>query len=721
MLMGILLCLLAGCGKKESVEEEADKNTYYENSLVFQVADKYDSFSLIGMGKENFYYYTREVIESEEDIGEELCFYKQALERGSKPVSLKISVGNLLLRNARIFTDNAGKESIVLLLGEEQEGELQYALYEYDTEGKQVNTMLLPSTGIQGDYPEQFCRLQDGGYMVVSKRYLYRVDVEGNISFSHPCPGVEYIALSDEAEKRVGLTYLQADGKVCLCFVDYSGQKVASTVNISGSGNLICMDAEGAFYIDEKGIRKYAFSEQADTSVLELVGRNITAYQIISLKGRTGEFYLFGYSADGRAAKYITYTPKTEGSTGIEEGEDAQNPEKYDAYGRRYIYLYDFTGDWPKYSENPIDAFNEQSDSYQVVVKDYAYGEMDIHKIVARGEYPDLICSEYNSLIAGFLEKGILEDLKPYVRTSENLSLDGLSEPIVNAYTEDGVLFGLPNTFELRALYGPKQYLGEPGWTVEEYLDWLFIHPSPGAMATRNAILDSCMPALLEQYVDWEKGEAYFDSEGFCVTISKLKALNRVKEFTKEEAVLNKELYEMDESALDFSIPNPSAYIYFAEETRGVDMVVKGYPSVDGTPVAYIEAGALSIMSTSEVKEGAYEFLEFYLLYRTEELSSHINGSSRFWTVKQRQQEDFEGLLEADNYLGWSCSYSEEQLEEIMNMIPYACLRDYSNREREELIKEELEPFFEGQKDAETVSRIIQGRVKVYLDEREGK
>lgn len=67
--------------------------------------------------------------------------------------------------------------------------------------------------------------------------------------------------------------------------------------------------------------------------------------------------------------------------------------------------------------------------------------------------------------------------------------------------------------------------------------------------------------------------------------------------------------------------------------------------------------------------------------------------------------------------MGEPCSFSKSQLDEVLNIIPYAVLMDYSQDDLEELIWEELEPYFENQKEADAVCDIIQNRVQLYLDE----
>lgn len=296
-----------------------------------------------------------------------------------------------------------------------------------------------------------------------------------------------------------------------------------------------------------------------------------------------------------------------------------------------------------------------------------------------------------------------------------------MPESIVAAYTDQGRLFALPNNYSLSAFWGDYEQLGEAGWTVDEFLDWLAKDPNAGApqVGTRRAVYDACIPTVLDMCIDEENGQASFDGEAFRSFITNLKALNRKDHYTREEGIQMME--EMEGSVYYLSDQINLTTIGREESTRGRELVIKGYPSVDGQPLAYINSPALSIMSTSEVKEGAYEFLEFYVLYMNDTIAQIMDKIGGLWTVERYLEQNREALLLADPDTGAPCTYSERQLDEVTDFIQYAVLRDYSRKDLEEMIWEELGPFLEDQKDADTVCGIIQSRVQSYLQEHSAK
>lgn len=722
LCMLILVLTLTGCGRGTETAEDGDLTEYYENSLVFRLPNEHCPFTLMGASDTHFYYYHNETVGSGEEYAENTFFYRQALERESEPVRMQLPSENLLLRNSYIFTDSIGEDSIYLLLGEEKNGKLGYSIAGFDIEGTLLEEIVLQDTGVAGDYPEVFLKLQDGNFAVITKKYFYVVNPAGEELVSLSCPGEEFRGLAEVSGERLGVSYAEKDGRsVRLAVVDRSTGTMSQGAAITGDGSHLCPGQEAVFYMDETAICQYDISGGTISRVVDLKGRNIDIHQAVDLRTLGDAFCLLGYSTDAAAAKYITYTAETGETSAAGEDNSIPDPEKYDAYGRRYIYLYDFSGNWPTDSTNPIDAFNEQSDSYQVVFRDYQYADAydyDVAKIVASGDYPDLIFSTYNSLIASFQEMGVLEDLGPYIDRSENLSLEDLSEGVVAAYTDQGKLFALPNNYSVGALWGDREQLGQAGWTVDEFLDWLAEDPNAGAplMGTTRDIYDACIPAVMEKCIRWESGKASFDGEEFKIFITKLKALGRRdSSYTREEAI--QMLEEMEGSVYCLKDVVSLTTIAREENEGGRELVIKGYPSADGQPLGYINSPALSIMSASEVKEGAYAFLEFYVLYMNDDINRIMDKIGGLWTVKRYQEQNREALLGAEPDTEASCTFSVRQLDEVMNILPYAVLRDYSRSDMYELVWEELEPFLKGQKDADTVCSIIQSRVQIYLEE----
>lgn len=708
-----LLCLLllSGCGNSTQPLAETEKiYTYRENTLVVRPSDVNGYFTLLTMDEEYFYYSVTDVTETEEAYEEIVSFYRHALKKDTSP-ELILSLDTPIFRDFCVTGEHA-----CFLLGKAWEEGIYHVLQEYDMKGNLISELSLKE--ILKERPDRVVYLSDGSFGILTPGYFVIMDKKGESTLSVTCPGEEFRGVLELSDGRIGLTYKEK-GNQNVSFVKLNRENKAfsKAVAISGDGQKLLWDEKGLVYTDSKGINLLSEQDGNTKTMVDFTGRNMKSEQLVCVQGSHDEYKVLGYSTDRYGAKYARY---------VLQEQDANLTETdkyiYDDYGRRYIYLYDVSGELPEGLGNPVDAFNEQSDTYQVVVKDYHFDPdsddtYDAAKMVALGEYPDLIFSSYNALIENLLNKNCLEDLTPYVENSKSLSMEELSPVVRREYTKQGILFALPDCYNIEVIYGDKEYLGEGGWTVSEFLDWLAQNPDAGGViAMRRQIYDACIDSMLMQFIDWDKKEVSFDEKKFHEILGKLKGTNRKDSYSYEEAVA---MYENHKGNLYNSINNPGSIAAF-ENSEDMEVSVKGYPGNGSEPIVYLTGPAMSIMANSENKEGAYAFLEFYLSYTGETMidKTKERGFSRFYTINSYMEQTLQDILLAENFLDTPCTFSQEQLNKALNILPYARLRDYSKDDLKEMIWEEIVLYLDGQRDVEATCKVIQSRVQLYVNER---
>lgn len=706
---------LTSCTSEHS--QDVDKNTgnltYQENTLILRPSNTDGHFTLLTMDKEYFYYSVETVKETEGEEGyeETVKFYRHFLNKDDESEELILTLDSPIFRDLCVEGEYA-----YFLLGKDDEDGIYHVLQEYDMKGNLKSELSLKD--ILQERPDKVICLSDGCFGILTPGYFVIVNGQGECVLSVVCPGEVFRGMVELSDGRIGLTY-QEKGKQNVSFVrlNRENKALSKVVTISGDGVTLLAQEEGLIFADSSGLNLLSDKENSRESVVSFAGRNITYEQLVCVQGNSPEYRVLGYSSDGTGAKFVRYS--TQEQTSELAAEDA---DKYDNYGRRYIYLYDVKGELPKDMTNPVDAFNEQSDKYQVVVKDFHFDtedsdNYDAGKMVASGEYPDLIFSSYNALIENLLNKNLLEDLTPYIEQSDRFTIEDLSPVVTRVYTKQDILFALPDYYVLHAIHGNEEYLGDGGWTVLEFLDWLVKNPNAGGMLSgRTSIYDACMDSILEQFVDFENRQVSFNGMEFKNILSKLREINPKAMYTEEDVM---ELYENNIADIGTTIYHPGV-IAVAENTNNYVMSVRGYPGTDGNPVVYLSSPAMSIFAGSEVKEGAYEFMEFYLTHVGEVLKDYTKmmGTSRFYTVNHYQEQTLQDLLLADNAAGTPCTYSQEQLDKAMELLPYARLRDYSKDELKELIWEEILLYLDGKRDLDTTCDVIQNRVQLYVNER---
>ena len=154
--------------------------------------------------------------------------------------------------------------------------------------------------------------------------------------------------------------------------------------------------------------------------------------------------------------------------------------------------------------------------------------------------------------------------------------------------------------------------------------------------------------------------------------------------------------------------------------------------TADGTPACLLTSNfRYGIMSRSKHKEGAWEFLQYYLLTQTDGSGGDgITWSNGFPSLKQdfekkvddaaRQTKDTFRETQV-SYAGiWSYTYhipTQEDVDTIKTLV--SCAKPYSPRNGQALgiILEEASPYFQGQKSLDEVINVMQNRVGIYMSE----
>ena len=98
------------------------------------------------------------------------------------------------------------------------------------------------------------------------------------------------------------------------------------------------------------------------------------------------------------------------------------------------------------------------------------------------------------------------------------LSKDDFFENIVDSYTFDGKLVGIPKSFTLNTIVGKTSEVGDKkGWTIDDIIAYAGQHEGASLFEgmTKSGMLYTLLAYDLDSYIDWETGKCSFDSEDF--------------------------------------------------------------------------------------------------------------------------------------------------------------------------------------------------------------
>lgn len=406
-------------------------------------------------------------------------------------------------------------------------------------------------------------------------------------------------------------------------------------------------------------------------------------------------------------------------------------------------------------------AFNRQSGSCCVTLIHYARKEdgteADPGELVnalgialATGiDCPDLLVLDdmeaYRMDVESMAGNGAFADLEPFLESSTLLKREDYLESALECYRYHGVLIGIPCELRLQTIVGNNSQLGqEPGWTPEEMIAYAGAHPDRQLFdgAVRKDILQDCLVFGLEEFIDRDTGQCRFNSEEFRELLAFAGTFPEKYEPQADDRSRGRKIQEGDILLYKAAIED----FYRIQEHQVMfdgQAVYIGYPAAGGSGCIAECFGALALSARCENPEAAWEFMEYYV-ERVAKSRWRGGFHTRKSLLKQQMEEamtvsyylDDEGNPLLDAYgkpvprepggVQWSLedkvimfrTAAEEEINAVMELIESA--RPVTEEEDRiiDIIREEAEPFFRGQKSVEEAADIIQSRVQNYMDER---
>ena len=422
--------------------------------------------------------------------------------------------------------------------------------------------------------------------------------------------------------------------------------------------------------------------------------------------------------------------------------------------------LYPFTSEM-------VSRFNRSQSEYRIEITDYSQyndytssnpedwnaGLTKLQTELIAGNVPDII--DISLLPAGRLgEKGLLEDLLPYIDADEELSREQLNMHVLEAFEENGKLYQTVGNYYILTALGLSDVVGEDlGWTMEDFtaaMQGLQAENRDSTVfdvyTTRDDALNFLLYLQLADYVDWSTGECFFDSESFKDLLTFVRsfptAFDWGADVTPQE--LDSDLRMLQGHQL-MKQCNLSCFEDVQLNTAGLGgapYTFVGYPTEQGVGSMFAQIGnAFAISSACPEKEAAWEFVRLFFLpdYQEQFLGSVFpTNLSVYEQMKQEAQStgykrnpdgsfalDADGKrIEADRgsveAAGTTVKLRAATAEEIalVEEITAATTRILSTDDSlKEILVSSAAAFFADQRSVEETVRQIQSRASLYVNE----
>lgn len=710
--------------------------------IAGQRAD-YDHMNLIG----GTACYISRVGEAE-DEQREICWYSLA-DRELRSVPIDWMDDGVIRDAARyVFDEN---QNVFLIANVYSAGYRQFRqfLYKFDAEGKnifckEITEQLGSGASINGMAVDGQGRI----YIFEGKTGIYLYHEDGSYQAMIPyhfseetknqnMPGYDFlrqIQILGTAEGTDGRFFACVkkgrDAERCaLLEIDFEGKKFLELIGDFTAVNGFCKDADGKYdflLFDDTFAYGYRLAAQEREELFAWTDSDINGYFVTDLCALGDNRYFCAVSDWEHDDRSLAALSKT-------KAEEAPR--------RQELVL--ATVDGESDLASMVVAFNRNSSEYHITLKKYDSLTHLYNAILTKASIDIIDLSKVNA--ANLCRQGILEDMSLYLEQSEIFERTDFVDGILKAYTFDGMLAGIPETFMLRTVVGDGSRLGnKSGLTLDEFLAIAERNSEaqPFVGVTREEIMEYLVIFNEHTFIDWETGKCYFDSEQFKAVLEFAAGIPKtIEEDENEKSVPLK----VRDGEVLFDIANFQNVTGF-QKYRGIfgeNAACIGFPTADGKGGTLLFGdSAFGIAATSKYKSGAWNFIESVLKRKnTDGMSNEeINRAYNYYpprhlpVLKKDLRAIKEYIIEGDKERektgtfptihygdGWSFTYStltEEEVNAILDLIPYAA--PYYSLEDNAVIRiinEEAESYYSAQKSAEAVAGIIQKRVQIYVDE----
>ena len=387
--------------------------------------------------------------------------------------------------------------------------------------------------------------------------------------------------------------------------------------------------------------------------------------------------------------------------------------------------------------------FNRSQGQYHIDVADYD-SLTDLYNAILTKEAVDII-NLSGVDVESLSRQGIFEDLMPYLERAQDLAPSDFVEGLLDTYTVNDLLAGIPERFRLETLGGDRGLLeGEPGLTLERLFAIAERNPEalPVGEVTKEEVMRYLMMFNQDAFIDWETGECRFDSAQFREVLEFANRFPDILETVPGEDSLPRKTHDGRVLFAIYNMGSLGAFQYF-EGLFGETAAFVGFPTGDGKGGTLLyPRNAFGITAMSQCKEGAWEFIESILepgqtermepeqVYREysyyddafpslkrslDIIAEYAIEDDRIWA---EEGHSFGGRIYDDGWFMEFHAVTREEIDAVLALVKDA--NPFRSAEGDEIIKiigEEAPAFYSGQKSLEDVAEVIQSRVRIYVNE----
>ena len=397
---------------------------------------------------------------------------------------------------------------------------------------------------------------------------------------------------------------------------------------------------------------------------------------------------------------------------------------------------------------NTVSSFNKKNPECFIEIIDYSEGKADSAESVTAleldiisGNIPDLFYL-WGIPVEELESQGLFLDLLPLMESNSQIKRSDLDDNLYSLLENNGHLYRAVGSYYLASILGKKTDLGmKNGWSFDdmaEYIPNSSAEPSLafGYLSTREELFEAMCKYNMGEFIDWDSSTCNFNTKLFRQLLA----------FSRTFPSKSKMRYEWEDTpdlmsdqrqllAIQDEISCFLDRQIFSHMLRDATTFI-GFPGDSGNGSAFRLATSYAISSQTEKSETAWEFIEFIL---SEEFQTELfgNGMLGFPTNKaaldklMTRYETQTYTIDEDGNVWGPQVYAmcgdvrlllipatEDEINELQSLLNGITTLYSDYTKIIEILNEEVQYYFHGDKPEQEVIDNIQGRAQIYLSEK---
>jgi ABC-type glycerol-3-phosphate transport system substrate-binding protein len=421
------------------------------------------------------------------------------------------------------------------------------------------------------------------------------------------------------------------------------------------------------------------------------------------------------------------------------------------------------------YSDSSISSkvteFNKTNDKYRIKIVDYSgYDVYDdesesytstssgqLKNDIISGNAPDMICVNDRNVIDSLSSKGTFADLYTFMENDSELNKDMILPNILTALESDGKLYSIAPSFMISTFVAKTKFVGDKqDWTIDDMMEiYGNLSDDMDAFAystTSSDIFNNLLYQFMDEFVDYDSKTCSFDSDDFIELLEFCNTFPEEDEDEPDYDSMTSDEWEVYWNEQESKCRNDKAllenvyisqireYAQYRYGDFNDEITFVGAPTSDGKGGSLLFGNSFAILNDSGCKDAAWEFIKTFF---TEDAYDSFY-SYQMPVVTDIFDKQAEESTEQSYYLDdngekqyYSSSYTvgdvtvdippltEEEKDFMVDYVKNVTrVQGSYDTDLSNIIIEESDAYFAGEKTAEEAAQMIQNRASILISEK---